>query len=76
MLKNTTIIGRGYSMSLDISDDEFKKLKTNQKLDIIYENVKHIAHLKKIQKMQWYSIGFLSSAIGGVFYMLWEHIKT
>jgi len=67
---------------LDISDEQFKKLGTAQKLDVLYVNQKQTLSLlesfngvKKYQKMQWYSISGLAAAIGWLFVELWMHIK-
>lgn len=52
---------------LELDDEQFKRLKVSQKLDIIYSNVKCIKTLQRNQKIQWSLIGALASAIGWIF---------
>jgi hypothetical protein len=60
---------------LELTDAQFKKLPIPQKLDVLYMNIRHIAGIKRLQKMQWYAIGGLGTAIAFLFTELWIHIK-
>ena len=59
---------------LELSDDQFKKLPTSQKLDVLYVNVRAIAGIRRFQKMQWVSIGGAFAAIGWLFMTIINHI--
>jgi hypothetical protein len=61
---------------LELSDEQFKKLPVGQKLDVLYINVRHIVGIKRLQKMQWYAIAGLGSAVAWLFAELWFHIKV
>ena len=53
--------------------EEFLKMPQKQQLKAIYQNTKHISHIKRVQKMQWWAISGLYTAIIAVFYLLWGH---
>ena len=57
---------------LELSDDQFRKLPVSQKLDVLYMNVRAIAKIKRIQKMQWAGLGAVGSALAWMFLQLWE----
>jgi hypothetical protein len=61
---------------LELDDNQFKRLPIRQKLDVIYTNIKYIAGIKRLQKMQWWCIGGLSAAVAWLFVELWMHIKV
>lgn len=42
---------------LEIEDAEFDKLSPKMQLKVIYVNVKAIAGIKRVQKMQWIWLG-------------------
>ena len=60
---------------LELTDEQFKKLPTSQKLDVLYMNVRAISSIKRLQRMQWISIGAITSAMAWMFLELWNHIK-
>jgi hypothetical protein len=56
---------------LELSDEQFRKLPVTQKLDVLYMNVRAISSIKRVQKMQWLSLGGISTAVGWIFLQLW-----
>ena len=69
--------------SLDITDEQFAKLGTSQKLDVLYVNQKRtltllegLNGLRRYQKIQWWSIGALASAMSWLFIEFLNYIKT
>jgi len=60
---------------LELTDEQFRKLPVGQKLDVLYMNVRYIAGIKRLQRMQWYALGGLGTAIAFLFTELWVHIK-
>lgn len=63
------------SNCLELTDEQFRKLPSSQKLDVLYMNVRAIAGIKRIQKMQWLAIGGLGSFAVFIFLQLWNHIS-
>jgi hypothetical protein len=61
---------------LELSDDQFDKLTPKMQLKVIYVNVKAIAGLKRIQKMQWLCLGGLASAMAWLFFQLWSQLGS
>jgi len=66
------------NICLDITDEQFKKFKIPEKLDILYVNQKQTLKLlggmervKRYQKMQWWSISALFGGICWLFVELW-----
>ena len=55
---------------LSINKDDFKSLKTNEKLDIIFENLEYVKELSKRQmfhtKLHYYWISAITAVLGGV----------
>jgi len=64
------------SNCLELSDEQFRKLPSSQKLDVLYVNVRAIAGVKRLQKMQWYAIGAIWTVIGFIAIELFTHLKT
>jgi hypothetical protein len=60
---------------LELTDGQFKKLSVPQKLDVLYMNIRHIAGIRRLQKMQWWALGGLGSAVAFLFLELWTHVK-
>lgn len=60
---------------LELSDEQFRKLPSSQKLDVLYVNVRAIAGIKRIQKMQWYLFGAMGTALGFIALELFLHLK-